>query len=256
MLFPIVLLTDFGLSDPYVGQMKGVIQCHAPGAPVLDLCHDVLPHNIAHASFILQSSLEHFPARAVFVCVVDPGVGSDRALLMARMQERFFLAPDNGLLSFLLDHETRWWTLRKTDAPSSSTFHGRDILAPVAARLACGTSPDDLGVSLEPRGIAPLDLPSPVVTPERISCTVVHVDRFGNCLLDLHLQPPSDGCVRWTINGHSVAPVRTYADLEPGRIGLLAGSQGVMELAMNQSSAANTLRLAPGDNVSMRRVAP
>ncbi len=108
MLFPIVLLTDFGLSDPYVGQMKGVIQCHAPGAPVLDLCHDVLPHNIAHASFILQSSLEHFPARAVFVCVVDPGVGSDRALLMARMQERFFLAPDNGLLSFLLDHETRW----------------------------------------------------------------------------------------------------------------------------------------------------
>lgn len=254
MLNAIVLLTDFGLADPYVGQMKGAILCLAPAVPCVDLCHNVQPHNVAHASFILQSSLQHFPRRSAFLCVVDPGVGTARKLLLARNDGRFFLAPDNGLLSFLCDLDTDWWVLHKPHAPHSSTFHGRDILAPAAARLAGGKLPEDLGVRCDPRHIEHVSSPPPLVDSDHLSCTVLHVDRFGNCLLDLPPQSLPDSHAAWTLNGRTVTPVKTYADLQPGRIGLLVGSQGVMELTMNQAALAQELRLTPGDAVTLARV--
>lgn len=133
MLPVIVLLTDFGHVDPYVGQMKGVLLCHAPQATIVDLCHEVRAQDVRQAGFLLQGSCRHFPAGSVFVCVVDPGVGSARDILLAEFGGRLFLAPDNGLLSFLLDEPARWWRTQTDMSGASRTFHGRDVFAGLAA---------------------------------------------------------------------------------------------------------------------------
>lgn len=241
----IALLTDFGHLDPYVGQMKGAILRHAPEAVLIDLCHEVRAHNVLQASFILESSHDSFPAGTIFVCVVDPGVGSCRDILLTRWQERCFLAPDNGLLGFLRAQPVDWWKIPPPPAAACRTFHGRDIFAPLAARLAKGENPDALATRVAPEHVAALaKVGSVSVTAEEIRCHVVHVDRFGNCLLDLPIQPLKTA---WRLERkQEVDLVGTYTDLGPDRIGLLAGSQGVMELAMNQTSCASHLGLRPG----------
>ena len=251
----IVLLTDFGHQDPYVGQMKGSILRHAPEAVLVDLCHEIRPHDTRQAAFMLEASHAHFPDQAIFVCVVDPGVGTNRDLLLARWREHWFLAPDNGLLDFLHAHPAAWWKLPPPPSGSSQTFHGRDIFAPAAARLALGESPDVLGRRAHPADpgsqkssrAARLD-------SETIACRVGHVDHFGNCLLDLPIQPLLR---HWRLpHGQEVDLAATYAEIAPGRIGLIAGSQGVMELAMNQQSCARCIGLSPGDIITLTRRTP
>jgi S-adenosylmethionine hydrolase len=251
MLPVIVLLTDFGLLDPYVGQMKGALLCAAPQALIVDLCHEVRAHDAVQAGFLLQASHRHFPAGSVFVCVVDPGVGSGRGILLARHGGRFFLAPDNGLLSFLLEEPAEWWRVRD-DAPAASrTFHGRDIFAPVAARIALGEGPQTLGTPLNPGEVVRAGLAWTEPAGRELRCRVLHVDRFGNCLLGLRAgQPLPAGA--WTLeDGRPVQPASTYAELEPGQVGLIEGSQGVMELAVNGGSCARLLGLSPGDDVTL-----
>lgn len=252
MTAPITLLTDFGLADPYVGQMKGAILAHLPSATIIDLCHEILPHNITQASFLLLASYAHFPVETVFVCVIDPGVGSDRGVLLARHQHRLFLAPDNGLLSFLTARETQWWRLHTPDN-LSNTFHGRDFFAPTAARLAAGAHPDSLGHAVNSMDVLNLPSVNATVSPDEIHAHVVHTDRFGNCLLNLPADMFAHIATCWRIGRHAVTKIRTYADLQPGAIGLLAGSQGVLELAMNQQSCASVLHLAPGSPVLLIR---
>ena len=250
----IVLLTDFGYVDPYVGQMKGALLRTAPHFPIVDLCHEVQPHNIDQASFLLRSSREHFPTGSIFVCVVDPGVGSGRALILARQDGRYFLAPDNGLLSFLLDEDTSWWRIETGPETVDPTFHGRDILAPAAVRLARGEGPDVLGPALDPLKIMRRRPTQPLIDADTIECTVLHVDRFGNCLLNLPVSQFELSDRIWDLGqGQHATEVRTYADLAPGQIGLLAGSQGVMELALDQASCALRLNLAPGQRIRLLR---
>lgn len=245
----VVLLTDFGHRDPYVGQIKGALFSHAPQMRCVDLCHEVQPYQISQAAFLLRSSHEHFPAQTIFLCVVDPGVGSSRALLAARWNGRTYLAPDNGLLAFLVPLGAQFWRLSVELSAVSSTFHGRDIFAPVAVRLATGICLDSLGMRIRPECIAALDVLQTTISSHLLSTHVVHVDRFGNCLLDVPIAAMPQTIQTWTCTEQRVRLVQTYADLQGSEIGLLAGSQGVMELACNQASCARHLGLEPGSRV-------
>lgn len=233
---PIALLTDFGLSDHYVGTMKGVILGLAPEARVVDLCHDVPPQDVAAAAFRLRAAAPYFPTGTIFVCVVDPGVGSERRIVWARGKSgRQYLAPDNGLLSWLdegLDElrsvENAEWRLR----PTSATFHGRDVFAPAAARLSRGEDPARLGPAIET--IQAFEWPQDAV---------VAVDRFGNAITSVR----EAGRVRF--RGKAVPVKRTYADAEPGTPLALVGSSGLLELSVAGGSFARDFGAKVGDRV-------
>lgn len=252
----IVLLTDFGLADPYVGQIKGVLRCTAPDACVLDLCHEVSPHNIAQASFLLQHSYSYFPRNSIFICVVDPGVGTSRAIIAAEYGDQIFLAPDNGLLSFL-PPESCWWRLHAPSSAISSTFHGRDIFAPLAARLACGTPMACLASRATRSDISSMQSIPSCILEDSIICQILHVDRFGNCLLNISDSMADQLGDFWRAGSeHLIRRIKTYAEIGPHEIGLLAGSQGVMELAMNQCSCSAYLNIQPGQALTLHRVEP
>lgn len=252
----IVLLTDFGLKDPFVGQMKGVVRSLAPDAAILDLCHEVHPHSVIHAAFLLQCSFRHFPVNSIFICVVDPGVGGERLIIAAEYGGMIFLAPDNGLLSFL-PQDTFWWQLRLPVSAVSKTFHGRDIFAPLAARLACGVLLVDLGMPLAHTHICSLNATSASIQADSIICQVVHVDRFGNCLLNLADNMADQLGEFWRAGSEQlIRRVKTYAEIGPHEIGILAGSQGVMELAKNQCSCAAYLNIQPGQTLTLHCMEP
>ena len=256
---PIALLTDFGLTDPYVGQVHAALTRLAPGAPLLDISHQVEPFGTAQAAFFLAASAPHFPADTVFLCVVDPGVGTSRRILGAQVGAQSFLAPDGGLLGLLLDTpglpQASLYDLSSTAAGYglSATFHGRDVFAPLAARLSGGETMEALGVPLAPEAVAQRPWAAPLAEPAAVLAHVLHVDRFGNCVLSLREGFPFAGeVVKLSLGpGESLRlrRVKAYAELGPGETGLLLGSQGFFELAVNQDSAATRLTLRPGDPV-------
>jgi len=262
---PIALLSDFGLSDPYAGQLRASLASRAPGAQLLDITHQVEPFAVDQAAFFLAASAPHFPPDAIFVCVVDPGVGSIRRILGAHVETEAggqdFLAPDNGLLGLLLFTPglapAQVYDLSQAAAAyeTSATFHGRDVFAPLAARLAHGERLAQLGTPMDRADIDRPDWADPSCGPCGADARVLHVDRYGNCLLSARagFTPPKP--VAWLRMSwgqrRGVRPVQTYADLGPGEIGLLAGSQGFLELAANQASAAEALGLRRGDSLRL-----
>ena len=183
---PIVLLTDFGTHDSFVGVLKGVLCGLAPKARLIDLCHGVPPQDIRHAALQLRAAVPFFPKGSLFVSVVDPGVGSDRRIIWARTARHQFLAPDNGLLSWIGEPvlETRSVENRKLFLPQvSGTFHGRDIFAPVAARLWNGLKPSALGPLC--RKIELIPFPEPKTIGKRTVGTILAFDRYGNAITNL-----------------------------------------------------------------------
>ncbi len=255
---PIALLTDFGLSDPYVGQVKGVLALLAPGATIIDITHNVAPFQVGQASFFLAASLPHFPPNTVFACVVDPGVGTSQRIILAQSQDRLFLAPDNGLLGLALhEQETSVWDVTAHAHKASSTFHGRDVYAPLAAALATGEPPSSLGEPLKSTKLVRHESSTPTKLSDdqlgrMVQCHVLHIDHFGNVVVSLlpgnmyeRIAPAKSA-----ITG-SPRMVRTYGDLSHGELGLLCGSQGFMELAVNQGSASQVLGLELGDVFTM-----
>lgn len=256
----IVLLTDFGLADPYVGQLKGALLRHAPHARILDLCHQVEPFNILQAAFFLGVSRQWFPEDSVFVSVVDPGVGGDRRIILMEKHGQFFLAPDNGLVSFVMQRGGASRVRDVTPAwrrDASATFHGRDIFAPLAARLAGDASPSELGDEVNPHSLARLLGVEPTRAGERIEATVLHVDRFGNCITNLDVASWTPVLFKSRTPSlvvpavRELFPVVTYEKLAPGELGLIKGSQGYLELAVNQQSAAALLGLSSGAGVTI-----
>lgn len=269
---PIVLLTDFGLDDPYVGQMKGVLATHASNARIIDLTHGVEPYVVAQAAFFLHASAKHFPLGSIFICVVDPGVGSERKVVLAQHTQRFFLAPDNGLLSLLLSdaaEDTRLFDISLAVAPASATFHGRDLLAPLAARLSLGARPEELGQEIDSAALVRGSWAEPRTEGHMMIATVLHADRFGNLVLNLPAASwsprlPSRGLVRIQVgplrsmgfgrpgpSRHTARIVTHYAELAPDELGILAGSQGYLELALNQASAAKHFDLDIAAEISL-----
>lgn len=248
----IALLTDFGLSDPYAGVMKGVILQRRPDAVAVDLTHGVAPQDVRQAAFVLMESLDFFPDGTLFVCVVDPGVGSDRRILWARGSRHQFLAPDNGLLSWVERrekfHELRSVTNRKLFLePVSQTFHGRDIFAPVAAALAGGAAPDTLGPRVP--DLERFPFPEPKKARGRVKGEIITFDRFGNAITNLRPGDLPRGA-RFKHLGLDLGPLRAYyAEARAGRAVALTGSSGFIELSVSKGSFARHAEASVGDPV-------
>jgi S-adenosylmethionine hydrolase len=268
------LLTDFGTSDVYVGVMKAVMLGIDPAARLVDITHQVQPQNVRQAAFALLNSVPYFLPESVFLVVVDPGVGSARRHLVARIGSWTFVAPDNGVLSYVLAWQGGGEFVQLTNpayqlGEVSDTFHGRDVFAPAAAHLALGVPLNALGVPLTD----PLLLPAPELTlmERRIAGEVVHIDHFGNIVTSI-------GRLRWVtperlslmpVLGHEGDPMpipateavvsvggetvhgvqHSYSEGERGALLALVGSNGYLEVAVNQGNCAARLDVAIGDPV-------
>lgn len=219
--------------------MKGVILARAPKAALVDLAHGVAPGDVRAAAFALRSSVRFFPRGTLFVCVVDPGVGSARRALWARSGEHAFLAPDNGLLSWCGAREWRSVTNASLFLkPLSGTFHGRDVFAPAAAFLLRGGSPARLGPAIRD----PARLPWP-------KSEIVAFDRYGNAITSVPARPAQ----RVVFKHRNLGPVRThYAAARPGQPLAVAGSSGLVELSVRDGDFRSRFHAAPGDPVHVR----
>ncbi|HPR65317.1 MAG TPA: SAM-dependent chlorinase/fluorinase [Thermoanaerobaculia bacterium] len=244
----LTLLTDFGWRDSYVGEVKGVLLSSCPGIHLVDLSHDIPPGNIWHGAYVLARQLIHFPGEAVHLAVVDPGVGSERKVLMAHSRHGTIVAPDNGLLTFAME----WipdlairWVVTPPSGQISPTFHGRDLFAPLAAKLASGEDLDGM--------TRPLDRPvrlSYEPPEKRGSCwtgTVLHIDHFGNVITDIPIKELRGAC---RIGPHVISAwARCFAEAESGSPFLYSGSGGTMEIALPGEPAHLRLSVSRGQKV-------
>jgi len=255
----VTLTTDFGLQDPYVGIMKGVVHCACPGVTCIDLSHEIAPQDVATAGFFVAHSWNYFPVGTVHVAVVDPGVGSKRAILVAEEAGHAFLAPDNGLLDAVLGADAQVFTLdedRFALPERSSTFHGRDVFAPAAGALAGGLAPAAAG---EPRpGWLPSERDDPVRgvgTGGSIETEVVLVDRFGNLISGLDVGRLALDLGEWTVEagGRLIPCAGTYTEVAPGEPLALVDSYGHLEVAVRDGDAARELNLGRGAVLTLRR---
>jgi S-adenosylmethionine hydrolase len=248
----VTLLTDFGLQDPFVGVMKGVLVGLCPDAQLVDLTHDIAPQNVRAGAFWLDNAYSWFPAGTVHLAVVDPGVGTSRRAVVVKAAGHCFVAPDNGLLDGVRRGPSS--AARVIDAarlglvPRSRTFHGRDVFAPVAGRLASGALTfEEVGpeVDLGPGSV----LPDPRIAERSVEGEVLVVDRFGNLVSNVVLASPVGTGATVRILGRSLPLVGTYADLAPGDCGAVVGSFGQVEVVRRNGSAAGALGAKPGTPV-------
>lgn len=252
----VTLLTDFGLADPYVGIIKGVILSRAPHAAIVDLTHDIPPQQVFLGALALRSAVGFFPRGTVHVAVVDPGVGSARRAIAIATEEHVFLGPDNGLLTLAAPRERRCQVRHITNDslfchPVSSTFHGRDIFASVAGYLLAGH--DFARIGPEVSQVVELELPPPVRLGERSVGRVLYVDRFGNLVTNfdaISLAHFAEGRLWFRIREACIPGLfATYADLPEGALGALFGSWGLVEIARRNGNAAQELHAGVGDEV-------
>ena len=256
----ITITTDFGHQGPFVGVMKGVILTRFPAARLIDLTHEVLVHWPAEAGFWLARAYRYFPAGTVHVAVVDPGVGTTRAILVVEADGHVFLAPDNGLLAPLVGRTERARIVRLGAAELarlgvqrvSATFHGRDIFAPVAAELAAGRiRAAELGP--EVHTLIPSWVEEPTVEPRSISGVVITQDHFGNLITNIDGHLIERFRLPLVHAGHHALPMlRTYGETRPGEYLALINSFGVVEIARAEGSAAEGLGLGRGAPVIVR----
>ena len=260
----IALLTDFGTADGYPGVMKGVILGIAPGMQLVDLTHDIPPQDIATGAWVLQTAWRYFPAGTIFLCVVDPGVGSERRPIALRLGEHTFIGPDNGLFSYVLaDAEDQRPPLLlqvvALDNPryhlphASATFHGRDIFAPSAAHLARGISLASLGTPLDPARLVTIALPRPTWQGETLIGHILHIDHFGNLITDLGPTVTaafSSPTFSLQLGKHTItARAHTFADGPADAPFMLRDSSGHLAIVIRNGSAAALLNAHRGDEL-------
>ncbi len=279
----ITLLTDFGNQDAYVGIMKGVIAGINPVANIVDICHSVPPQDIFSGAYLLYTSYKYFPRKTIHVAVVDPGVGSRRDIVCVETKDYFFLAPDNGLLSFIIQDEKPKSIFRITNSkyflPSpSNTFHGRDVFAPVAAQLSLGVKPQKLGIKINQ--LEQLDIPRPVPKKKgQVEGQIIHIDRFGNLITNITKeylvkgvggQKPEvrskkpgafekisrekilsqHGTMETTIGKKKIIGwSKTYTDVKSGEPLVLFGSAGFLEVSINQGNAQRHFKVNKGSKI-------
>jgi S-adenosyl-L-methionine hydrolase (adenosine-forming) len=241
----ITLLTDFGDADSYLGEVKGVLLSRVHGAALADITHQVPPGDVRAAQYILSRVWHRFPRETVHVAVVDPGVGSERRALAAAAAGHYFVAPDNGLLSFL-PPDAQFVSL-PIPANAAPTFHARDVFAPAAGQLALGASLTHLGQAITDPRLSPL--PAPRQDGAVVVGEVIYVDRFGTLISNI----PSrlvGSAARVTVGGTDAGVLRrTFADVERGRLVAFAGSNGTVEIAVRDGSAAKMLSVGVGAEV-------
>lgn len=262
----ITLLTDFGTEDEYAGVMKGVMLSVYPDAAIVDITHAIDPQDIVQAAYTLESAYKYFPKGTVHVVVVDPGVGSDRAVLAAKTDGYIFLAPDNGILTVLADEKGMDTIVRVENSAYflksvSQTFHGRDIFAPVAAHIAKGLEITELGTCLNETDIVRLSVPKAYLSDKgELVGTVISADRFGNLITNIDskaLEPffkadmkkmPEFHIGKGKIAGLS----RSYASVPKGTPLAILGSRGYLEISVNCGNAQNDFGVEKGDTVRIR----
>lgn len=252
----IALTTDFGPSSAYVGQMKGVLLSRLPEVQLVDVTHAVPAQDVTAGALTLEETLSWFPEDTVHVVVVDPGVGTDRRLLAARVGRWYCVLPDNGLLALAADRfgvgqlvaldRPRYWL-----SPRSRTFHGRDIMAPVAAALAGGVPLGELGTETE--SFVRLELPPVDQTPGSVEGRVIAADSFGNLITNVReadLRAPVEQilCGPLALDGL----VATYGEARPGEAVALIGSAGRLEIALVGGSAADRLGIGLGETIKVK----
>ena len=271
----ITLLTDFGLSDVYVGVMKGAIAQINPQLKVIDITHDIPVQNIAAGRFCLMNAYAYFPTETVHIAVVDPGVGSSRRPIAIRCANFYLVGPDNGLFSGVLSRESalakpaptgaaptkriasveltnpQYW---RTPQPSN-TFHGRDIFAAVGAHLATGVRLEELGRAIDLASLVQLQIPNCAVTATGIAGYVQYGDRFGNLITNI-----PEHCIKsnnWSVKINHISDTitipngKTYSDSKPGDLVAIIGSDGWLEISVNGGSAQSVLKLEFGAIVQL-----
>lgn len=255
----ITLTTDFGQTDPYVGQLKGALLSCCPTATLIDLTHAIPAWDLLAAAITLHSSYRFFPRATVHLIVVDPGVGSDRAIVAAQGTGHFFVCPDNGILSLLLAEgmiEAAYTIKSARSDAVSPTFHGRDCMAPVAAALALGIPIGELGESMALEQLQRLPSWQAQPTAQGWQGCVLGIDHFGNLRTSVRGQE-LHGFAALTINGQSVEQqVATYGEIADGGLAVLIDSCGFVEIAANQASAAACIGATIGDVVTVHCVHP
>jgi S-adenosylmethionine hydrolase len=269
----ITMTTDFGLADGYVGAMKGVVLGINPGAELVDISHDIPPQDIARAAYVLGTAAPFFPAGTVHLVVVDPGVGTERRAIVVRTPGADFVAPDNGVLSYVLQPylarpagarrkklkavtgleafaitEAHFWR-----SPVSRTFHGRDIFAPVAAHLSLGIAPSRFGEPVDALEVLPL--PRPSRSPDGTLAGIIqHIDSFGNLITNIRGRdlPVGRGDITVEVAGELIRGLsRTY--IEGAGLLALVGSNDYLEISLKGGNAAARLHAGVGDQVKIRR---
>lgn len=256
----VTLTTDFGLRDPYVAEMKAVILSICPEAAIVDVSHDVGKFDVRTGAYMLASAAPYFPKGTIHVAVVDPGVGTARRCLIVETKQSFFVGPDNGVLVLAGDKQgivsIREITNPKLMLPNvSSTFHGRDIFAPAAAHLANRVAPADFGA--EVRDMVKPEFARVETDKGKLVGEVLHVDGFGNIVTNVGEEALGNlktwDSVGVNINGFNVKTelAKTYAEAKPREVFVLMGSQGYVEVAVNQGSAAEQFKAKTGDKVTL-----
>lgn len=256
----LTLTTDFGTRDAYVAAMKGVILSIAPEVRLIDISHEITPHDIMEAAFVVREAVPHFPPDAVHLVVVDPGVGTDRRAVAVRIGDRRFVGPDNGLFTLLTDDRTAdevvvldrpdYW---RTPSPSV-TFHGRDIFAPVAAHLAAGRSLETVGSPTD--SLSPLHWALPIIDEQGMRGWVVHVDHFGNAVTNIPESALADHQKGRPVKVYAGNAIlngvhTTYGSVAAGEPLMLVGSSDHLEIAVNAGNAAELLDIRKGTPVHL-----
>ena len=259
----ITLLTDFGTADGFAGEVKGVLLSRAPEALPVDIGHDIPPGDIAAASWALERIWTRFPEGTIHLVVIDPGGGGSRRGVIARVADRWYVGPDNGTLTRVLGrheaeevrvlevkHEPR--TRRAKDETTSRTFHGRDVFAPAAARLAAGDSPAVIGGEMDPGELVRFEVSRPVHHGDSVRGAVTHIDRFGNVVTDIPGRSLAPTALI-EIGGEVISGVHsTYASVEPGELLALIGSTGTLEISVRDGRAVERLAVKRGHPVYAR----
>lgn len=238
----ILLFTDFGLEGPYIGQVEAVLRQQAPGVPVINLFADLHPFDTRSAAYLLPSYVTHFLPGSICLCVVDPGVGSERPGVAVMADHRWYIGPNEGLFALLARRaqSAECWQLPPAEHASAS-FHGRDVFAPQAARLARGLPPsgERVDASLLERPDWPDDL-----------AQVVYIDRYGNAITGLRAAAIADDA-KIRVNGQTISRATTFSDVSAGAAIWYANSNGMVELAVNRGHAAATFPLAVGSRLDV-----
>ncbi|MDD5170857.1 MAG: SAM-dependent chlorinase/fluorinase, partial [Syntrophales bacterium] len=253
----ITLTTDFGYSDPFVGQMKGVILSIQPEASIVDLTHGIPAHDIEQGAFVIASSYSYFPDGSIHVVVVDPGVGSERRGIIVFAGRHYFIGPDNGIFTRIINEAGSYLAAHITNGryamtSTGPTFHGRDIFAPAAAWLAKGADLVDFGPAVTDVYLP--DMPKPEMSGGGFSGEVIYLDRFGNAITNMRKESLPGGTafittVQW--KGITVPLISHYAAAEDRGLHALFNSSGYLELFANRESAASLYGIRKGDKVAL-----
>lgn len=259
------LITDFGHKDMYVGQMKCVIYQTVKDAKIIDISHDILPHNILQGSFFLISSWPYLPDNSISIVVVDPGVGSSRNILIMETDNKIVIAPDNGILYPVIERYNLRPNIYSLDLKRfndivkpknfSSTFHGRDVFSPVATYIALANDIEKIAKKITKNEIRKLNLPKPVIEKNKIDTQIIHIDRFGNCVTTIEekfLNILSHKNITIMPFKKRLYVVKSYSFIPKGEIGILNGSQGYLEISLCEKSFAEEYKVKIGDKFTLK----